>query len=211
MEKKISHAPVNNPLVIYMQLILLNSLSYKKIWKLELAVVVHIFFLIYFFTLHILFLPPLVHSLTVPHPIPPPQPLSPCGCHHPQSHLTSKLPGASSLLRARYIISEWTQTWQSSTVYVLGALCQLVYAACLVVQCLRLLVLLQDCPSPQLLSAFPNSTTGISCFCPLVGCNICIWFFQLLVGSFGVMHIFNPSILEAGAGRSLSLSSAWSV
>ena len=36
---------------------------------------------------------------------------------------------------------------------------------------LRLLVLLQDCPSPQLLSAFPNSTTGVSCFCSLVGCK----------------------------------------
>ena len=35
----------------------------------------------------------------------------------------------------------------------------------------RLLVLLQDCPSPQLLSAFPNSTTGVSCFCQLVGCK----------------------------------------
>jgi hypothetical protein len=36
---------------------------------------------------------------------------------------------------------------------------------------LRLLVLLQDHPSPQLLSAFPNSTTGVNCFFPLVGCN----------------------------------------
>jgi hypothetical protein len=36
---------------------------------------------------------------------------------------------------------------------------------------LILLVLLQDCPSPQLLSAFPNSTTGGSCFCPLIGCK----------------------------------------
>jgi hypothetical protein len=36
---------------------------------------------------------------------------------------------------------------------------------------LRLLVLLQDRPPPQLLSSFPNSTTGVSCFCPLVGCK----------------------------------------
>ena len=28
---------------------------------------------------------------------------------------------------------------------------------------------LQDHPSPQLLSAFPNSTIGVSCFCSLVG------------------------------------------
>jgi hypothetical protein len=36
---------------------------------------------------------------------------------------------------------------------------------------LRLLVLLQDFPSPQLLSNFSNSTTGISKFCPLVRCK----------------------------------------
>jgi hypothetical protein len=52
-------------------------------------------------------------------------------------HLTSKLPGASSLLRVRYIISEWTQTQQSSTLCVLGASYRLVCAVCLVVQCLR--------------------------------------------------------------------------
>jgi hypothetical protein len=49
----------------------------------------------------------------------------------------SKLPLASSLLRVRCIISEWTQTWKSSTVCVLGASYQLVYAVCSVVQCLR--------------------------------------------------------------------------
>jgi hypothetical protein len=62
---------------------------------------------------------------------------------------------------------------------VLGASYQLVYAVCLVVQCLRDLRGPEwDCwssyktlPSPQLLSAFPNSTTGVSCFCPLVGCK----------------------------------------
>jgi hypothetical protein len=49
---------------------------------------------------------------------------------------------------------------------VLGASYQVMYADCLIVQCLRdlrgpdllrLLVLLQNCPSPQLLSAFPNN------------------------------------------------------
>jgi hypothetical protein len=40
-------------------------------------------------------------------------------------------------LMVRCIISEWTQTWQSSTVCVLGASYQLVYAAWLVVQCLK--------------------------------------------------------------------------
>jgi hypothetical protein len=38
---------------------------------------------------------------------------------HPQQ--TCKLLGASRLLRVRYIISEWTQTRQSSTICVLGA------------------------------------------------------------------------------------------
>jgi hypothetical protein len=32
-------------------------------------------------------------------------------------------------------------------------------------------VLLQDHPFPQLHLAFPNSTTGVGCFCPLVGHN----------------------------------------
>jgi hypothetical protein len=50
---------------------------------------------------------------------------------------TSKLPEDSSLLRVRCIYSAWTKTQQSSAVYVLGASYQLVYAAWLVVQCLR--------------------------------------------------------------------------
>ena len=41
------------------------------------------------------------------------------------------------LLRVRCIFSDWTQTSQSSAVYVLGASYQLVYASWLVVQCLR--------------------------------------------------------------------------
>jgi hypothetical protein len=48
---------------------------------------------------------------------------------HLPPHQTSKLPGASSLLRVRCIISDCTQTWQSSVVYVLGASYQLVCAA----------------------------------------------------------------------------------
>jgi hypothetical protein len=98
-------------------------------------------------------------------------------------------------LRVRRIISEWTQIQQSSTLCVLGASYQLVYAVCLVVQCLRdhwvsdcmrLLVFLQDCPSPQLLLACPNSATGAGASVHWLGENICIWNFQLLVGSFGV-------------------------
>jgi hypothetical protein len=94
-------------------------------------------------------------------------------------------------LRIRYINTEWTQTWKPSTVCALGASYQLVYAAYLVAQCLRglrgpdllrLLVLLEDHLSPQLLSAFPNSTTAVSCFCPLVGWKY-LHLIQLLVGS----------------------------
>jgi hypothetical protein len=63
---------------------------------------------------------------------------------------------------------------------VLVASYQLVYPACLVVQCLRDLGvhINWDCWSSYrvalLLSffqSFPNSTTGVSCFCPLVGYN----------------------------------------
>jgi hypothetical protein len=82
---------------------------------------------------------PSIHPPTAPHSTPPPHPTpSPRGCPHPHPpHLTSKLSGASSLLRVRCIISEWTQIQQSSTVCVLGASYQLMYAVCLVVQCLR--------------------------------------------------------------------------
>jgi hypothetical protein len=64
-------------------------------------------------------------------------------------------------------------------VYVRGLISASV-CFCLVVKCLRdlggpdslrVLILLQDCHSSQLLPAFPNSTTGVSCFCPLVGCK----------------------------------------
>jgi hypothetical protein len=76
---------------------------------------------------------PPIHPLTAPHPTPPPHStLPPRGCPQPPPHLNSKLLGTSSLLRVRCIISEWTQTRQSSAVSVLGASYQLVYAACLV-------------------------------------------------------------------------------
>ena len=142
-----------------------------------------------FFTLHIPFPAPpnppfnCFKSHTSSPPLSTP---SPCGCPHPLPHLTSKLPGASSLLRVRCIITKWTQTRKSSTVCVLGASYQLVHAVCLVVQCLkdlwgrdslRLLVLLQNRPFPQLLSAFPNSTTGVICYlyCPVFFCVALPW------------------------------------
>jgi hypothetical protein len=79
--------------------------------------------------------PSILRLFHIPHLLP-----TPClhvDVLHPSPHLTSKLPGASSLLRVRCIISEWTQTQKSSTVCVLGASYQLVCVVCLVVQCLR--------------------------------------------------------------------------
>jgi hypothetical protein len=114
-------------------------------------------------------------STPKPHPIPPSPP-------PPPHYQTAKLPGASSLLRAMCIFSDWTQTQQSSAMYVLEASYQLVYAAWLVIQCLRILGwgggrLIETAgsptglPSPQFLSAFPNSPTEVSCCCPLIGCK----------------------------------------
>jgi hypothetical protein len=59
--------------------------------------------------------------------------MSPPLTTHPTRPLNSL--GASSLLRIRCIFSDWTQSPQSSAVYVLGV-DMLVYAAWLVVQCL---------------------------------------------------------------------------
>jgi hypothetical protein len=90
------------------------------------------FFNLILFVIHFLHSPPTLQLLHIPHLLP--HTPSPHGCPHPPPHLTSKLPGASSFLRVRCIISEWTHTRKSSTVCVLGASCQLVYAAWLVVQ-----------------------------------------------------------------------------
>jgi hypothetical protein len=93
---------------------------------------------IYFYFLYNLFI--ILHSISPPRPPSdcstfhtPPHLVSPRDYPHSPPNLTSKLPGASSLLRVRCIISEWTQTLQSSTVCVLEASYQLVYVAFLVV------------------------------------------------------------------------------
>jgi hypothetical protein len=84
--------------------------------------------------------PPPVYPPTVPHPI---LPAHPClhrdvPAPYPPPHQISKFPGVSTLMRVRCIFSKWTQTRKASTVYVLGASYQLVYATWLVmVQCLR--------------------------------------------------------------------------
>jgi hypothetical protein len=69
---------------------------------------------------------------------------------------------------------------------------------------LRLLVLLQGDPSPQLLSTFPNPTRGVSCSLHWLGTDICIWLFQLLDGSSGVQScwVSIASGIVSGLGNS---------
>lgn len=76
--------------------------------------------------------------LIVPHPIL----ASPPYCHLQEDvptstplYQTSPLPGSSLLSRVRCIFSHWAQTQQSSSVYMLGASYQLVFATWLVAQC----------------------------------------------------------------------------
>jgi hypothetical protein len=123
---------------VILQTVLWNILRFKSLCHKTffLSFLNLILFVIHF--LHSIFhSPPLsIHHPTSPHPTPSLQPTpSPRGCSHPPPHLTSKLSGASSLLRVKCFISEWTQTWKSTTICVLGASYQLVYAACFVVQC----------------------------------------------------------------------------
>ena len=102
------------------------------------AIVVQNFFLKInlFFTLHIPFPPSTLRLLQITHLLLTPPSVSTWKIT-PSHHLTSKLPMASSLLRVKCIISEWTQNRISSNVCVLGASYQLEYAVCLVVQFLR--------------------------------------------------------------------------
>jgi hypothetical protein len=59
---------------------------------------------------------------------------------------------------------------------------------------LKLLVLLQDHPSLQLLPAFPNSTTGVSCFCTFIGCK----YLHLTLSAGRQISAFNSSSRKAG-------------
>jgi len=161
-----------------------------------------IFFIIYswfffLFTFKILF--PFRSTLRLFHipyllPLTPTPPLSPQGCPHPLPHQTSKLPRASSLLRVRFIFSDWTQTQESSAVYVSGASSQLVYTAWLVIQHLRDLGgqgnwdYWSSYRVALLLSFLQLSLIhpqGSAASVHWLGAHICIWLFQLLVESFG--------------------------
>ena len=172
------------------------------------------FFIIFtlFFTLQILFPSWSTLPLTVPCPIPPqlapwfhedvPTPFPP--------YQTFKLPRASILLKVRYILSDQTQTRQSSDIYVLGASYQLVFASWLVTQCLRQSKLTETAGPPtglplllSFLQPLPNSITWVSSFSPLVGCkymhltlSAACWVFwrAVMIGSFSsAPHSFSFS------------------
>ena len=133
------------------------------------------FYFIFTLFLHSIFqsLPLPIHSPTAPHPTPPPTPsylLIDAPNPYPTWLLNSLGPPVSWGLDASSLNKHRPE---SPLQY--GSSYQLVHAAWLVVQCLRdlrgpdwlrLLALLQVCPSAQFLSAFPNSTTKVSCYCP---------------------------------------------
>ena len=112
-------------------------------WLLELNIIFFVLVVFNFFFYTPDFIHLLVHPLTVPHSIPPPHLCDSTRMStlpHSPSHHTSKLPGASNLLRVRCMFSDWDKARQSSPVCVLEVTYQLVYAAWLMVQCLRDLV-----------------------------------------------------------------------
>ena len=98
-----------------------------------------ILFNLFFFFLHSRFYPPpSPHSgcSTSHTSLCPLSPLFPQGClHSPPSPSTGPLM-ASSLLSIRCIFFDWTQTWQSSAIYMLEVPYQLVYAARFMLHCL---------------------------------------------------------------------------
>ena len=129
-------------------------------------------------------------------------------------HQTSKLPGASSLSRVRCIFSDWTQTCQSSAIYVLGTsyqLCMMPGWWSSVWEISGFQVNWDCCSSYRvtllLLSffqLFPKSTTGVSSFSPLVGykylhliLSAACWVFRraVMIGPFlWVLHSLSNSI-----------------
>jgi hypothetical protein len=115
-------------------------------------------------------------------------------------------------LRVRYIFSDWTQTWKSSAVYVLGphiSWCMLPGWWSNVEEISGEQVKWDCCSSDRvafLLSfshLFPNSTKGVSNFCTLVGCKYvpltlshACWVFlrAVMTGpSLWVLHILSNS------------------
>jgi hypothetical protein len=107
-------------------------------------------------------------------------------------HQTSKPVGASSLLRVRYIFTDWTQTLQSSTLYELVVSYPLVYAAgwwCRFWEISEVQVNWY-CWSSYWVTLLLNFSSlsliqpqGLAASVYWLGGNICIWLFCLLVGT----------------------------
>jgi hypothetical protein len=140
----------------------------------------NIYLFIYFYIPYFIPLPCLLSNCSTSHTSSPSPNLN-VDAPTPLPYLTSKLPGASSLLRVRWIwmntdlavlyytcvhtythISRcmlpgwWTSVWEISGIRVSWN-CLSSY---------RVTFLLHS-----FFQLFPNSTTGVSCFCPLVGCK----------------------------------------
>ena len=115
-----------------------------------------------------------------------------CPENVPHPHKTSPLHGTSILFRVRCIFSDWTDTQQSSAIYVLGASYKLVYAAWFGVSVSErsqgsTLVKTAGLPIG---SPFSSSSSSFSRIPPhgslasvhWLGASICIWLFYLIVG-----------------------------
>ena len=139
--------------------------------------------------------PPTIHPLTVPHFIPPPQTpvsmwMSPCS-----TPPTSELPGATSLWRFRCIMSEWTQTRQVLCYVCVGGLisagiCSLFGGPVFERFQGSRLIETSGPPTGLPFSSVSFSLSliqqqGSAASVHWLGTTICIWLFQLLVGSFG--------------------------
>ena len=130
---------------------------------------------------------------TVPHPIPPPHPMSPLGCYHPHPiwPLNSLGPPVSSGIVASSLTEH--RPWQCSTVCVLGGLIS-AGACCLfggpVFERSRGSRLIETAGPP---TGLPSSSAsfslsliqqqGSTASVHWLGGTIYIWLFQLLVGS----------------------------
>ena len=142
-----------------------------------------------------------LHPPSFLHPIAPPDTLSLHGCSHTPPHMISKLPGASTLLRVRCSISEWTQTWLSSTLLCWGShisWCMLPGWWSSVWEMSGIQInwgCLSSYRIALLLSFFQPSLTqqqGSAASVYWLSADICIWLFQLLCWVFWRAVMIGP-------------------
>jgi hypothetical protein len=161
----------------------ITNVLYEKSWCLFVCLFVC-------FSLHNLFPPSTLQLLHLPYLLL--KPLSSRGCSYSLSHLTSKLPGASNLLRVRCIISEWTHTQQSMLYMCYGSpisWCMLPGWWSSVWEISVVQIETDGLPTglPSSSASFSlaltqqqgNSAASVHWLCA----TIWLWFFQLLVGS----------------------------